>query len=673
MPTKLARLHRPMWLRSSFSLFATALLLFALSQVLSGCSAGGRSAEASGSGDTATAKAATMSVTLVDSSGASTTNLAAGAPLSVRINLRDGNGNAIANAVVEVSSSNEDVGKVSPSTVLTDGTGTATATLNAASADASGAGYVTATYTGTGSSGTSASASAAFQANAASVSLALAATSTSLSAYGTTTISATVTVNGAPPATPATVQFNSICVANGKATLATSAQTVNGIASVTYTDKGCGQTDTVTATVGSSQRSIALTIASPLAGGIQFVGATRSFLVLRGTGGEGYSDTAVVSFKVVDSNGNGLGNQTVTLGLSGNATGVTLDGAGQSVTKQTDTTGTVQVAVQSGSIPTSVWVTASSGALSTESNRLVISTGRPTQKFFSLSAEIFNIEGLHYDGEESRLTVRLADRLGAVVPDGTTVNFVTEGGQLAATGSGGTSATCSTVNGQCQVSLVSANFRPTDGRVTILAYALGEESFTDLNGNNLYDAGETFDDLGNTFIDSNKNLTYDAGEQLIPYSSTASSACPATSAFNGAPLLSVPNTCDGVWGKAHVRGDIVVTFSGSHAHASQTSFTWPTGCSATYSFSLRDVNDNPLPQGTALAIDSNFVKDGATPPATAAITVLPAVVPNTNAIGGTQHTLMVSVDNCTAPITGSFSLITTTPNGVVTVIPMSIN
>ncbi len=671
MHTKLARLHRPIWLRSSFSLLATALLLFALSQVLSGCSAGGRSAEASSSDGTTTAKAATMSVTLVDSSGTNTTNLAAGAPLSVRISLRDGNGNAIPNAVVEVSSSNEDVGKVSPSTVLTDSTGTATATLNAASAEAAGAGYVTATYTGTGSSGTSAS--AAFQANAASVSLALAATSTSLSAYGTTTISATVTVNGAPPVTPATVQFNSICVANNKATLATSAQTVNGVATVTYTDKGCGQTDTVTATVGSSQRSIALTIASPQAVSIQFVSASRSFLVLRGTGGEGYSDTANVSFKVVDSNGNGLGNQTVTLGLSGNATGVTLDGAGQSVTKQTDATGTVQVAVQSGSIPTSVWVTATSGGLSTESNRLVISTGRPTQKFFSLAAEIFNMEGLNFDGETSRLTVRLADRLGAAVPDGTTVNFVTEGGQLAATGSGGTSATCSTVNGQCQVSLVSANFRPTDGRVTILAYALGEESFTDLNGNNLYDAGETFDDLGNTFIDSNKNLSHDAGEQLIPYSNTASNACPATSAFNGAPLLSAPNTCDGVWGKAHVRGDIVVTFSGSHASASQTSFTRPSGCSATYSFYLRDVNNNPLPQGTTLAIGSNFVKDSAATPVTAALSVLPAVVPNTNAIGGTQHALLVSVDNCTAPVTGSFSLITTTPNGVVTVIPMSIN
>ena len=60
------------------------------------------------------------------------------------------------------------------------------------------------------------------------------------------------------------------------------------------------------------------------------------------------------------------------------------------------------------------------------------------------------------------------------------------------------------------------NPRPFDGRVTILAVALGEESFVDANSNNLYDTGESYVDLGEPFrndraiVGSNANFKDDA-------------------------------------------------------------------------------------------------------------------------------------------------------------------
>lgn len=680
MHTRLLHSESVTWLRSSVSLVLTALAAAVMLSGLSGCSAGGPDASGTtGQTGSTTATATTMSVTLVDSGGTSTNNLAAGVPLTARISLRDGSGNAVSGAVVSLSTSDENLATIAPATVLTDSNGGATATLNAANTSVAGAGYVKARYEPVTSSGKSAEGSASFQVNAATVAMNLTSSAASLSPYGTASITATVSINGAPPSTPATVQFNSICLANNKATMATSAQTVNGVAVVTYTDKGCGQTDTITATTASTQQAVNIVIAPPQAASIRFIGASTSSLVLKGTGGQGYTDTAVVSFQVVDSNGNGISGQTVSFGLDTTAGGITLDSValppGGTVQKLTGATGMAQVAVQSGSVPTSVLVTASTGSFSTQSNRLVISTGRPSQKFFSLSTEIFNTEGLNYDGEVTRLTARLSDRLGNVVPDGTTVNFVTEGGQItqAGSGTGVSTSTCTTTNGQCSVNLVSANFRPVNGRVTVLAYALGEESFDDANGNNLYDAGETFDDLGNTCIDVDKNAACNSGEQLIQYSTTNAAACPVTSAFNGAPLLSVANTCDGSWGQAFVRQDIEVTFSGSRGYASQTSFTSPGGCSASYVVTLADVNNNPLPQGTNIAIGNNFVQDASATPKTATLSVLPGIVPNTNASGGTAHAILVSADSCTVPIRGSFNLITTTPNGVATVIPMSIN
>jgi len=133
----------------------------------------------------------------------------------------------------------------------------------------------------------------------------------------------------------------------------------------------------------------------------------------------------------------------------------------------------------------------------------------------------------------------------------------------------------------------------------VLAYTEGEEAFIDANGNNQYDAGETFFDMGQPFLDSNENGVYDAtseqkiGDPSIPGAGIGSTACAAH------PFLTanVANTCDGQWGGTRVRGELVIVFSTSFA-APPTFFNVDsTGLSLT----LSDQNGNAMPKGTIIS------------------------------------------------------------------------
>jgi hypothetical protein len=139
------------------------------------------------------------------------------------------------------------------------------------------------------------------------------------------------------------------------------------------------------------------------------------------------------------------------------------------------------------------------------------------------------------------------------------------------------------VNGVARATagFVSADPRPEDGRVTVTAYALGEESFIDQNGNNIYDFGEPFQDLGNIFKDRAFNGVFESAvDETVPTNISNASACVFPNAASGATALtnallavnaSIPsitnlNTCDGVWsgaGKVYVRRGIETVLSTS--------------------------------------------------------------------------------------------------------------
>jgi hypothetical protein len=56
---------------------------------------------------------------------------------------------------------------------------------------------------------------------------------------------------------------------------------------------------------------------------------------------------------------------------------------------------------------------------------------------------------------------------------------------------------------------------PRDGLATLIAVTLGEEAFSDTNGNGQYDQGESFVDAAEPFVDADDNDRWDAGEPFV--------------------------------------------------------------------------------------------------------------------------------------------------------------
>jgi hypothetical protein len=613
-----------------------------------------------------------ITITLTNSSGQPSNALSVSSPLNVTAVVRDTAGRPVANTVVQfsIAASGSGGGSGGGTTTplatfspasgngITDANGTVTIGLVAGGPAAQGAGTLNASATGNGvGPNNTLTGSTAFQVAQSSISLTnLTLTPSTIDAFQTSTVA--VTVAGVPTTTPVTVNFTSVCASATppKATLTPSAVTVNGVATANYADKGCGQTDTITASAaGAPSVQGSLTIRPAAATNLVFVSANPDVIGIQGSGA---NTSSVVSFKVVDAAQQPVPNISVTMTLDTSVGGVALENGQATQTKTTAADGTVSTQVVAGTQPTPVRVRATTtSGLSAVSSNLTIQSGLPTQARFSLSIETFNIEGWNRDGQQTGVTIRAADRVGNPVPDGTRVNFRTSGAAI--------QPSCSTVGGVCSVQFTSQANRPAGGRVRVLAYASGLESFTDLNGNNRYDAGEPFEDLGDAFVDANFNNTWDSGEDFIPFNPNATSAC--TNVLGTPPPPMRPNTCDGVWGAAQVRAQGVVTLSSSSPGSVTYSPASPlriasaalATCTGSFDILLADVNNNPMPAGTKIVATATGV----------AATVANDSVVNTAATGPTTHRVQVSATSCTGGLVGTVSLKVTTPGGLTTILP----
>ena len=464
----------------------------------SGCS-GTDSGTDSGTGSVASSTSGTVVLSLSNST------ISASSPGTVTALVKKNDGTPLQGVVVTFAVTNGSA-TVSPVRVITDASGNASTSLVPGSG-AVGADYVTASVDL--SSTVTLSTKTAFTVNAVSVAMAgISAAPTSVDAYGASVV--TVNVTGASSASPVTVNFSSTCATGGLATLSPASVTVTGsTASSTYQDKGCGATDRVNAVLAGTtqQGNVDLTVKAPSVQSLEFVSSSPDKICLAGSG---CAVSSVVSFRVKDQFGNPLKGQNVsfTLDISNVATLST-------ASAPTNASGVAEVSVSAKTTPTPVRVrgtmTLSDGTtLTTVSNVLAINAGLPTQRAFSFSAETYNIDGWSKDGTESKLRLQLTDRFGNPVPDGTSISLVSEGASVIP-------ARCVTVDGICSVKFVSSEFRPADGRVTVVAYAQGEESFDDVDKDNLYTSGESFADLGEVFVDKNENGLMDAalGEYLV--------------------------------------------------------------------------------------------------------------------------------------------------------------
>jgi hypothetical protein len=244
------------------------------------------------------------------------------------------------------------------------------------------------------------------------------------------------------------------------------------------------------------------------------------------------------------------------------------------VTKTTDALGQVDVKINSGTVPTPVRVSATlvNGGVTTVSNALAVGVGLPSQLNFSLSQKTINIECFNVDGVSNNYVVYAADRSGNPVPNGTALTFWAEGGQVQTS-----VQTALDVNG---IARANANFvcqepRPADGRVTVVGYAIGEESFVDLNGNNQYDAGEPFQDLGDIVKDKLFDNVFDPTfDEYVSLAGIAAGTLSCNTSFDAAyPLLVLdagspvrPETCDQKWTqRTYVRRAVETVMSTSEA------------------------------------------------------------------------------------------------------------
>lgn len=546
-----------------------AVVGIALAAVLSACGGGGGSAGTSvvGGGTSTTTDTATVAVSL------SSTTVTAAAPATVTATVKNKAGSPIAGLVVKFTTAGS-LGSFSAASALTDANGTASVVLSPASSSTTGADTVkaTVTYLDTEYSG-----STGFQLTATNVSItSFSADVSTLSAYGQANL--TVVLGGTSSSSAVAVTITSSC---SKGTLTpTSQTTTTGKTTFTFVDGGCGATattvDLTIAITGTTlTKTLTLPVSSPTASSIGFVSATPSNIYLKGSG---LVENSNVVFQVKDQNGAGLAGQTVVLEPTVLVGGLTLDGGSSSVSKLTDSDGKVTVRINSGTVPTPVRIKATlqGSNISTVSSVLAVAVGLPSQLNFSLAQGTINIEGYDIQGTANTYTIVASDRLGNPVPDGTAINFVTEGGQIEAIKQ---TALSSKGIATTTANFVSASPVPTDGRVTVVAYALGEKSFLDVNGNNTYDSGEDFQDLGDIFLDRKfDNYYYAAEDQFVSVATGDAKACLAATSSLLATDVSIPSrlgTCSQTWGRAYVRRAIETIFSTSSGRLLWGT-SWPT-------------------------------------------------------------------------------------------------
>lgn len=634
---------------------ATALLM---ALVLAACGGGGGnpgttggsgsgSTGSGGTGGTTVTAAPAVTLGFVNASGASTNALTGATPLTVKATVLDASKKPVPNAIVSFATDNT-LAVFSPSagTALTDVNGVATVTMRVASLAAGGAAKVTATST---VAGTTVTGESNYSVGATTLGFgALNASPNSIQAYGSTVLSVDVLAgSGKYTEQQVNVTFSSACVAAGKATLATTVATNNGSAQTVYRDKGCANNDVITVSADGIAKSATtqLQIAAPAAASVQFVQAspTNQSIVIAGQGGNGRTETATLTFKVVDIFGNPLAGKQVNFSTSTSSVHVNKS------TDTTDANGNVVTTVNSGTVATTFRVqatlpgTAANGNpdISTMSDSIVVTTGLPVQRSFSISSGSFNVEGLNIDSTPTtpatHIQVLLADTFGNPVPDGTPIVFQTNVGSVGSSDKGG----CNTVNGGCSV-----DFRAQEPRTP----------------------------LPNTPV-----TPCNTGPGASPDSTRPGLATICASSTDGT------NT---------VFGKTAVFLSGSRAdhtylNGAQVSFGTPNDLGSisssetkVFQLQLNDINDNPMPVNTKVELTSvlNAV----------AAAVSPATVPNIaphgvkgddntgNTVSGAQgssHTFSISSTaptGCKGPAQASFNVAITTPGGTVTNIPFKL-
>lgn len=636
--------------------------------------------------------------------------------------LTDNNGLPIANKIITFTA---DIGTLSTSTALTDNQGIANVILSG-NDSVIGAGILTGSYT-VDDENNSISNSLNYQILSADAVISsdirlgyfddyntfvqgkikVSLDSKKISAGGTLGLSVDlVDENEELIVTPIPVTFTSNCVQNGNASIDESVLSINGTASSTFADIDCagttGTDDVLVANVTlndiTNTANETITINGEQLGSIEFISADPTSIVLKGTGGQNKQETSTLTFRVKSQLGNVLSQQEVNFSLSTSVGDTSLS----RVSGFTNSQGLISIQVSAGTVPTAVRVTASASMdfngevinVQSQSDLLSINTGLPEQRSMTIAASVLNPEAHNISGEKSNITVWLSDNSNNPVSDGTTVNFTTEGGSI--------EPSCSTTNGSCTVIWTSSEPRVADHRVTILATALGHESFFDTNGNNIFDdvdGGPILDsgtsnnpnidsgfsnypaqpsgflDMSEAWRDDNENSVHDNGETFIDFNNDQSFSA-ADSLFNG-PQCQGANCATENMQSIHIRKALRLVMASSAAEFKLTNGTGnivyddsltganaplsdvPNGGSQEFNFYFADTGtpNQTMPFGTTVGVTlSAGTLQGLTS----------FIVSNNSQEGFSQMNFFVVQEAGGLPQTAVLTITITAPNGLIT-------
>jgi hypothetical protein len=197
-----------------------------------------------------------------------------------------------------------------------------------------------------------------------------------------------------------------------------------------------------------------------------------------------------------------------------------------------------------------------------------------------------NVAGRVTFGLTDQIRAGLSDQFGNQLPIGTAVSFFAEGGGISAQGitPDGLAATAN---------LVTQAPIPADGRVMVMVTTIGQESFTDLNGNGQWDPGEPFvDQPPEVFLDANENGVFDPGEFFIDSNNNG--------VYDGTP--------NGVWDpQIQIADQGPIVFSGNPTiDIEPMTFDIPANGSQVFTVIVADDLGNELVGGTTIEFGASL-------------------------------------------------------------------
>jgi hypothetical protein len=487
--------------------------------------------------------------------------------------------------------------------------------------------------------------------------------------------------------------------ANGQAVFSYRTVNLATDTTVTFTATTSAQTVSQSILVPATSTSTPPVVTNAKVNSIAYTSASPTSISIKGAGGSGRSETSVITFVVKDETGQAMASQTVDFTLDTSVGGLTIVPS----SAVSDSAGTVKTIVNAGVVATPVRVTATvhGTTISVKSDQLIVSTGLPDQDHLSVSVANHNPEAWDFDNTQVPITVMLADHFGNPVPDGTAVYFTCYGGSI--------NPSATTQNGIATVNWRSQDPRPfyssttsppdatlsdntllskNNGIAKIQVYAIGEESFTDLNGNGVADGSFTpatsttsavcnstdtceFTDLPDAFLaksgttDSNGNLVrnplYDPFISFNGNTQYSYGDGKFNGILQGADSVSAPRSL-------YVFKNVQLVMSGSVPTVLPVSFSiTPSQNSSTLksssiTFSVKDKNGNIMPKGTIVSLSSTsggcaLVENG--------VVISPTSFAVNDSMTAADFKTTVST-YCTTDNTGNLIVTVTTPNGIVT-------